>query len=63
VLVNRRSLIKLSPERLCQPLRRGYCGCSQSSIGRSTESTGEELEEVPKEFSEGVCSPIGGTAI
>jgi hypothetical protein len=37
-------------------------GCSQSSIGWNTGPSMKELEKVPK-GAEGVCNPIGGTAI
>jgi hypothetical protein len=44
-----RSLIQLSPERLCQYLT-NTDGCSQPTIGLSTGSPMEELEKVLKEL-------------
>ena len=58
VLVDR-SLIQLSPERLC--LRKYRGGYSQPAID-STESQMEDLEKGPKAFSR-IYSPLGGTTI
>jgi hypothetical protein len=45
-----RSLIKLSPERLCQCLTNTEVDAQQPSIGRSTGSPLKELEKVLKEL-------------
>jgi hypothetical protein len=56
-----RSLILLSPERLCQSLiNRGRC--SQPTIGLSVGSLMEELEKTLKEL-RGFATPLGNISV